>query len=85
MNGITVCCGRQHHCFFGFFRSGEITVASERAFDKGAQLTFDDIKVDCLQSPKHLKIRLKESKTDQRREGTDVFISRHTTSYAQWQ
>ncbi len=63
-------------CFFGFFRSGEITVADERAFDKGAQLTFDDIKVDCLQSPKHLKIRLKASKTDQRREGTDVFIGR---------
>ena len=63
-------------CFFGFFRSGEITVPTETAFDDGAHLTFDDVTVDCTRNPQLLKVKLKASKTDPFREGIDVFIGR---------
>ena len=63
-------------CFFGFFRSGEITSPSESVFDEGAQLTFRDVTVDLIEDPRMLKVRLKASKTDPFRAGIDVFIGR---------
>lgn len=62
--------------FLGFFRSGEITVLSESSFDEGAQLTFRDVTVDCIEDPHVLKVRLKASKTDPFRVGIDIFIGR---------
>ncbi len=63
-------------CFFGFFRSGELTVPSEAAFDPGAHLAFDDVRVDSLAAPSRLCIRLKASKTDPFRHGVDVFVGK---------
>ena len=63
-------------CFFGFFRSGEITFATEQSFEEGAHLTFDDVSVDHLEDPKVLKVKLKASKTDPFRAGIDIFIGR---------
>ena len=63
-------------CFFGFFRAGEITLATEASFEDGAHLTFDDISVDCLKEPQVLKVKLKASKTDPFRVGIDVFIGK---------
>lgn len=37
-----VCC----LCYFGFFRSGEVTVPSEVAYNSRAHLNVDDIAVD---------------------------------------
>ncbi len=37
-------------CFFGFFRSGEITIPSESAYDESAHLSFQDVQVDCKSS-----------------------------------
>ena len=56
-------------CFFGFFRSGEITVPSEAGFDPGAHLSFSDIAVDSLENPQMLQVRLTASKTDPFRSG----------------
>ena len=61
-------------CFFGFLRSGEITVPSDQAFDPRAHLTISDITVDSFKSPKMLKVKIKASKTDPFREGIDIFI-----------
>ena len=64
-------------CFFGFFRSGEITAGETEAdFDKGVHLTFGDVTVDSLQNPQVLKVRLKASKTDPFRVGIDIAIGR---------
>ncbi len=63
-------------CFFGFFRSGEITVLSESAFDEGAHLTFKDVTVDCMEEPKLLRVKLKTSKTDPFRVGVEIFVGR---------
>ena len=35
-------------CFFGFFRSGEVTIPSMGGFDKGAHLCWEDIATDSL-------------------------------------
>ena len=59
-------------CFFGFFRSGEITIPSEAGFEEGAHLTFVDVTVDSTEEPKMLRVRVKASKTYPFREGVDV-------------
>ena len=63
-------------CFFAFLRSGEITIPSDLAYDKGAHLSFDDVKVDSLSNPKMLRVRIKASKTDPFRLGVDVYVCR---------
>ena len=62
--------------FFGFLRSGELTVPSDSAFDPAAHLTFDDVKVDNITNPTLLKIRLKASKTDPFRNGIDIVVGK---------
>ena len=63
-------------CFFGFLRSGEITVPADAGFDEGAHLTFNDISVDCTENPQVIRVRIKASKTDPFRVGTDIFMGR---------
>ena len=61
-------------CFFGFFRSGEITVPSQAAFTSSQHLAWGDIAVDNRSCPTLLKVHLKRSKCDQLGKGVDVFI-----------
>ena len=63
-------------CFFGFLRSGEITVPTDAGFDEGVHLTFNDISVDCTENPQVIRVRIKASKTDPFRVGADIFIGR---------
>ena len=63
-------------CYFGFLRSGEITVPSESAYDSGEHLNFSDIAVDSVANPSMLKVRIKASKTDPFRQGVDIFIGK---------
>ena len=67
-------------CFFGFFRSGELTVPSNTAYDEGAHLSFPDVSVDSLDNPQLLKVRVKSSKTDPFRVGVDIYIGRTNCS-----
>lgn len=62
--------------FFGFLRSGELTVPSEIGYDEGAHLSFQDVSVDSLADPQVMRVRLKASKTDPFRTGVDVFVGR---------
>lgn len=50
--------------FFGFMRSGELTIPSAASYDEGSHLTFNDVAVDSLSKPSVLQVRLKASKTD---------------------
>ena len=63
-------------CFFGFFRSGEITVPSQAAFNLLQHLAWGDIAVDNRSCPTLLKVHLKRSKCNQLGKGVDVFIGR---------
>ena len=66
------CCT----CFFGFLRSGEITVPSMRSYDPGCHLSAGDVSVDSLASPKVVQIHIKASKTDPFRKGVMVYLGR---------
>ena len=63
-------------CFFPFMRSGELCCTTGGAFDQTRDLTPQDIAVDDVRDPKTMKVRLKCSKTDPFREGTDIYLAR---------
>ena len=52
-------------CFFGFFRSGEITVPSLASFNPAVHLAWGDVSVDDPGNPAVMCIKLKRSKCDQ--------------------
>ena len=63
-------------CFFGFVRSGEITVPLESAYDLAAHLTYSDVSINDPGHPTLMKLRLKASKTDSFRKGVDIVMGR---------
>ena len=67
-------------CFFGFMRSGEMTLPSESAFEPSSHIGFKDVTVDDISSPRIVKIRLKTSKTDPFRKGVEIVFGRTHTS-----
>lgn len=67
-------------CFFGFMRSGEITIPSASSYDEGAHLSFKDVAVDCVQAPRILRVHLKASKTDPFRVGVHIYVGRTENS-----
>lgn len=60
--------------FFGFLRVGEFTCPGTRTFDDKIHLSPRDISVDNAQSPSLMCVRLKQSKTDQLREGVTLVL-----------
>lgn len=62
--------------FFGFMRSGELTVPSTGGFIPGVHLSWQDVATDSLMEPTVLKVRLKMSKTDQMRQGCTLVVGR---------
>ena len=67
-----VCCLG----YFAFLRSGEFTVPSRTSFDPAVHLTAADISAGDHTSPSLLRVVLKQSKTDQSREGVALFVGR---------
>ena len=63
-------------CYFGFLRAGEMTVPSESEYDEGVHLNYSDIAVDSKTNPLLLRVRIKASKTDPFRLGTNIFIGK---------
>ena len=63
-------------CYFGFLRSGEVTVPSEAAYDSSVHLNMADVAVDSIQTPSTIRLKIKVSKTDQFRKGVDIFLGR---------
>ena len=66
------CC----MCYFGFLRSGEVTVPSLKEYDGGAHLSEGDVSLDSVKSPKMVQVRVKQSKTDPFRKGVMVYLGR---------
>lgn len=62
--------------FFGFLRVGEFTSPSIHSFDEKVHLSVADISVDRSDSPSMLYVCLKQSKTDQLRQGVSIVLGR---------
>ena len=63
-------------CFFGFLRSGEVVVPSDRAFNPAVHLAYADVRIDSQVSPWMLEVRLKASKTDSFQRRVTIYIGR---------
>ena len=65
-------------CYFGFLRSGEITIPSASSYDPAVHLSYGDISVDDSVHPSIVKIKIKCSKTDPLsfRQGVEVYIGK---------
>ena len=63
-------------CFFGFFRSGELTVPTGKSFDASIHLSWGDVAINDPRNPRAIKVRLRRSKTDQFGNGVDVIVGR---------
>jgi len=50
--------------FFTFLRISEFTVLGDNIFDKSCHLSFNSITIDNRDNPRHLKLTIKQSKTD---------------------
>ncbi len=62
--------------FFGFLRSGEMTVPTESGYDPGVHLSIEDIAVDDPVRPRVVRVSIKHSKTDPFRKGIHLFLGR---------
>ena len=66
------CCT----CFFGFLRSGEITIPTLRDYDSTAHLSHGDVTFDSQCTPTMVQINIKASKTDPFRKGVTICLGR---------
>ncbi len=71
-------------CFFGFMRSGEMTIPSESAFDSSSHFCFNDVSVDNIADPRVVKVRLKASKTDPFRQRVEIVLIGLRKIYSHW-
>ena len=65
-----VCC----MCFYGFLRSGEVTLTSGQEYDHEADLSEGDVALDDLVKPTVVRVHIKASKTDPFRQGVFVYL-----------
>ena len=66
------CC----MCFFGFLRSGEVTVQSSKAYDPSSHLSVGDVALDSLSDPKVVQVCIKASKMDPFRKGVTIYLGK---------
>ena len=60
--------------FFGLLRVSEFTTPTQSHFNPSSHLSLSDIAVDSHTSPQVLRITLKQSKTDQLRQGAHLYL-----------
>jgi len=63
-------------CFFGFLRSGEVTVTSLREYDPEGHLSEGDVTLDNLSAPTLVQVQVKASKRDPFRKGVTIYLGR---------
>lgn len=65
--------------FFGFLRTGEMTVPSDGGYDPAAHLSWGDVAIDNPATPSVVRVTIKQSKTDPFRKGVNLFLGRTGT------
>eukprot|EP00731_Ephydatia_muelleri_P033087 Em0025g43a len=69
-------------CFFGFFRLGELLIASSASEEESThlRLSWGDVAIDNASAPTMLRVFLRVSKSDQMGRGAYVFVGRTSNS-----
>ena len=70
--------------YFGLLRVSEFTTSSPDHFESSTDLLLSDVALDNRASPTTIKITLKQSKNDQFRAGTTIYLGKTTMLSAQW-
>ena len=73
------CC----MCFYGFLRSGEVTVPSTKEYDPEQHLSHGDVALDCVKAPSAVRVNIKASKTDPFRKGIQIYLGRTDNALCQ--
>ena len=68
--------------FFTFCQAAEITIPEGKTYDLHTNLSYEDISVDNSQDPSIVSLLIKQSKTDQTREGVKVYMGKTAMIYA---
>ena len=63
-------------CFFGFLRSGEVTVPSLKEYDSEGHLSVGDVALDSQRDPSVVRVHIKQSKTDPFRRGVFIYLGK---------
>ena len=63
-------------CFYGFLRSGEITIQSSKSYDASVHLNYADVRFDNPSNPSMMQVHIKASKTDPFRMGCHIYVGR---------
>ena len=62
--------------FFGFCRSGEVTIGNGSTYDADVHLSIRDVAVDCKAAPTMISLLLRRTKTDQARKGVKIVLGK---------
>ena len=62
--------------FFGLLRVSGFTAPTQSHFNSSSHLSLTDIALDSRTSPQVIRITLKQSKTDQLRQGTHLYLGK---------
>ena len=62
--------------FFGFLRCSEFTVQRQGSYDSSVHLSMADVALDSRSSPKTIRIKIKQSKTDPFRQGVHIYLGK---------
>ena len=66
-------------CFSGFLRAGEMTVLSDKLYDPGVHLNFEDVAINSKLNPSIMRVNIKASKMDPFCQGVEIFVGRICT------
>ena len=62
--------------FFGLLQVSEFTAPTQSHFNSSSHLSLTDVALDSRTSPQVIRITLKQSKTDQLRQGTHLYLGK---------
>ena len=60
--------------FFGFLRVSEFTIPSQEQYDQSCHLSLGGVSLDNRDTPRLLRIHIKQSKTDPFRRGVEIYL-----------
>ncbi len=75
-NAVMLWAAAAMCCFFGFLRSGEVTIPKEGGFEADRHLAVGDVRLSRYQDLHYVEVHLKASKTDPYRQGVTIFLGR---------